>query len=157
MTRMEFNPATLDKIQQLITANFAGRDELYAAARSLDNDARQRVCQRLAEHLAGQAVELQQILTASGQRPTGPLDMNWLADALFESAKRAGGERGVLHTAVACEQTLKEGYDRALNDLSHPQAENVLKRQRDGVEFGEQVLRGMETPGERKGRPKKAP
>jgi len=156
MTRMELNPGTLDQIQKLISANFAGRDELYAAAKSLDDEARQRVCRRLAEHLAGHAVELQQILTASGERPAGPLDVNSLAQTLFELAKLSRGEPGVLDAAAACEHTLKEDYDRALDDLSHPQAENVLKRQRDGVEFGEQVLRGMGVPEKPKGRSKRS-
>ena len=31
---------TLAKIQELIEANFTGRDELYAAAESLDDEAR---------------------------------------------------------------------------------------------------------------------
>jgi uncharacterized protein (TIGR02284 family) len=151
---MELNRTTLDKIQHLIAANFAGRDELYAAAGSLDNEARQRVCHRLAEHLAGHAVELQQILTASGVQPTGPIDVHSLAQALFESAKRSRGEPGVLEAAVEREQTLKQDYDRALDNLSHPQAENVLKRQRDDVEFGEQVLRGMRGPDKQQRGPK---
>jgi uncharacterized protein (TIGR02284 family) len=152
---MELSPQTLDRIQQLISANFAVRDELYAAARSLDDEARQQVCRRLAEHLAGHAVELQQILTASGERPVGPLDMNSLAEALFESAKQSHGESGVLAAAVEREHNLKEDYDRALDYVSQPQAENVLKRQREGVEFGEQVLRGMSAPDKPKGRRKK--
>lgn len=146
MTRMELNPETLVKIQQLIVANFAGRDELYAAAQSLDDSARQQVCRRLAEHLAGHAVELQQILTASGQKPAGPLDLDYIAHALCESAKKSRGEQGVLATAAERERVLKEDYDRALNTMSHPQAENVLRRQREEVEFGEQVLHGMRGP-----------
>jgi uncharacterized protein (TIGR02284 family) len=155
MTRMELNPRTLDTIQQLISANFAGRDELYAAASSLNNEARQSVCRRLAELLAGHAVELQQILTASGEHPVGPLDVNSLAQALFESAKRSRGEPGVLDAAAEREHTLKADYDRALDDLSHSQAENVLKRQREDVKFGEDVLRGMSAPDKPKARRRK--
>ena len=152
MTRMELNSETLDKIQKLIVANFAVRDELYAAAASLDHDARQQVCNRLAEHLAGHAVELQQILIASGQTPAEPLDLHVMAQAVYEWAKKSHGEPGVLDTAANRERDLKENYDQALDDMSHPQAENVLQRQRKEVKFGEQVLDGMRGPDKPKGR-----
>jgi uncharacterized protein (TIGR02284 family) len=149
MTRMELRPETLEKIQQLIVANFAGRDELYTAADSLEEGAQQRVCRRLAEHLAGYAVELQQILTAAGERPAGPLDLSVLAHALYESARRTRGQQGVLAAAAEREHDLKVDYDRAMDNLSHPQAENLLRRQRDGVEFDEQVLHGLRGPEQR--------
>ncbi len=87
---------TLAKIQELIERNFTGRDELYAAAQSMDDDARKQICRRLADHLADNAIELQQIVAASGAEPAGPLDVHAVASALFDLAKANRGEPGVL-------------------------------------------------------------
>jgi uncharacterized protein (TIGR02284 family) len=150
MSPNEFDRATLSKIQKLIEANFAGRDELYAAADSLDDEARQRVCQRLAENLAGRAIELQQIVTACGVEPAEPLDTLALAHALFDLAKVNRGESGVLDAAAEGEQNLKHEYDRAIEETTHPKAEQVLRRHREQAEFGEQVIRGMKGGNPRK-------
>ena len=69
----------LSEIQKLIEGNFTGRDELYAAAESMDDRSRERICRRLAEHLAANAIELQQLLKESGVEPAGPLDMQSIA------------------------------------------------------------------------------
>ncbi|HEX5102610.1 MAG TPA: hypothetical protein VFV87_02285 [Pirellulaceae bacterium] len=143
MGRMELQPETLEQIQQLIVANFAGRDELYAAADTLDDGARRDVCRRLAEFLAGHAVELQQILKANGQAPAGPVAVDPIATAFFDSAQCSRGQVGVLAAAAERERDLKEGYQHALEKVSHPSAENVLRRHQKEVEFVEQVLRGM--------------
>jgi uncharacterized protein (TIGR02284 family) len=145
---MELNREALDQIQKLIEANFSGRDELYAAARSLDHEARRKVCRRLAEHLAGHAAELQQIVTACGVQAASPLDVDEIAYALFELARVNRGETGVLEAAAEGEQNLRQDYDQALDEVSNPAAENMLRRQRRGVEFGEQVLRGMTDDGD---------
>ncbi len=143
MKGIELNQESLNRIQELIAANFTGRDELYAAANSLDSEAQQQVCHRLAEHLAGHAAELQQIVAASGVDPAGPLDLHALARSLFEIAKLNRGESGVLQAATEGEHNLKQDYEAAIDETDHPQTENVLRRQRDEVEFNEQVLRGM--------------
>jgi hypothetical protein len=54
-----------------------------------------------------------------------------------------------LAAAAEREHDLKVDYDRAMDNLSHPQAENLLRRQRDGVEFDEQVLHGLRGPEQR--------
>jgi uncharacterized protein (TIGR02284 family) len=149
MLPTELRPEDLGKFQELIEANFTGRDELYAAARSMDDEARQQVCRRLAEHLAGHAAELQQIVAASGSDPAEPLDVEPIAEALFELAKMNHGERGVIDSAIEGERNLRKEYDRAIEDTSNPEATNTLHRQRDDVEFGEQILRGMERPVDR--------
>ncbi len=69
MKFIQFDEKTLVKIQKLIEGNFAGRDELYAAAESLDSGSREHICRRLADHLAANAIELQQLLVASGVQP----------------------------------------------------------------------------------------
>ena len=39
--------------------------------------------------------------------------------------------------------TFKEYYDRAIESASDPEAESILRRQREGVEFGEDVLQNI--------------
>lgn len=143
MPPIELSRVALDRIQELIQANFTGRDELYAAAESLDDESRQRVCRRLAEFLAGHAVDLQQIVTAQGVEPAGPLDIESIAQTLFDLAKLNRGEPGVLQAAAEGERDLKESYDRAIDAAAGPESEDLLRRQRDDVEFGEQILRDM--------------
>jgi uncharacterized protein (TIGR02284 family) len=127
----------------LIQDNFAGRDELYAAAESLDDDARANICRRLAEHLAANAIELQQIVTASGREPAAPLDVTAIANALFELVKEHRGEDAVLGTAARGEKQLKSHCDHAIESATDPETESILRRQREGVEFGEDVLRNI--------------
>lgn len=143
MPPFELDPQTLSRLQELIEANFTARDELYAAAESLDDEARKKVCRRLAEHLAGYAAELQQVVTASGVEPAGPLEIESVAHSLFGLAKMNRGSAGVLQTAAEGEHNLKQDYDKAIDATTNPAAKNSLRRQRDEVEFGEQVLRGM--------------
>jgi uncharacterized protein (TIGR02284 family) len=144
----KLDDTTLRKLQELVEANFAGRDELYAAADSLNDEDRKRVCRRLAEHLAGHAAELQQILAACGADPAGPLDIHATADKLFELAKASRGADGVLDVAESCEKNLKQEYDRAIQDTPNQEAEAMLQGQRDDVEFGEQVMRCMKNSGD---------
>jgi len=151
MPPIELNQDTLARIQELIEGNFTGRDELYAAAESLDDQARRHVCRRLAEFLAGHAADLQQIVIASGAEPAGPLDMQSIADALFEMAKTKRGEPGVLGVVAEGERKLKESYDRAIDATDDRKGEDLLRRQREGVEFGEKVLRDMSRASEQDG------
>jgi hypothetical protein len=143
MRPTEFDETTLAKIRELVEANFGSRDELYAAADSLDGEDRERVCRRLAEHLAGHAAELQQLLAASRSDPAGPLDIDEIVAALFESIKAQRGTVGVLKAAERTQRDLKRGYDRAIEETSAQEAEGLLRSQRDAVEFGERVLRSM--------------
>ena len=137
---------TLSNIQKLIESNFKGRDELYAAAESVDSESRERICQRLAEHLAANAIELQQIVTASGVQPAGPLDTEAIAYELFDLVKLNRGEAGVLDAAAKSERSLKKDYDVAIDRTADREAEALLRKQRADVEFGEQVLRNIEKP-----------
>ncbi len=140
---------TLERLHELIEANFNARDSLYTAAESLEDDDQAHVCVRLADSLAGHAVELQQIVAAAGSQPPGPQDAWTGARQQFEQAKAACGCSGVLAIAERTERDLKQGYDRALKTTFDREAEGVLGRHRNDVEFGEQVLRciaGTQSP-----------
>lgn len=143
MGKIELGEGTLSKIQKLIEANFTGRDELYAAAESSDDEARKQICCQLAAHLADHAVHLQQIVASSGVDPAEPLDVNEIASALFDLAKANRGETGVLQVAAEGERNLKEEFDRAIETTPDQEAKALLDKQRDNVEFGEQVLRNI--------------
>jgi uncharacterized protein (TIGR02284 family) len=150
MMFQQLSGSTLDKIRVLIDANFSGRDELYAAAESLDDEARKGVCRRLAEHLADHAAELEQILLASSDRGIDELDADFidhLSERTFlEMVKDLHGESRVLAENEQCERNLKEKYDRMIRATSESEAEGVLKRHRDDVEFAENVLHAMQAP-----------
>lgn len=148
MKSTPFDSNTLIKIQELIEANFAGREELYAAANSLDNAARENICRRLADHLAANAIELQQLLAASGIAPAEPLDTAAIAHALFDLAKLNRGESGVLDTAAEGEDNLKKVYDSAIEATEDEETTALFRRQRREVTFGEDVLRNIEPSGE---------
>ena len=143
MDSKEMDERTLATVQELIEANLTRRDELYAAAASLDDRARQHVCRRLAEHLAGHAAELEQLVTIHGAEPAQPLDIESIASALFRLAKANRGDAGVLEAAAEGERHLIRDYDSALEGMTNHEAKNALRRQSEYVEFGEQVLCAM--------------
>ncbi len=137
----QLDAATLDRLRELIEANFNARDALYVAAESLEDDDYVHVCIRLADSLAGHAAELQQVVAAAGDHPPGPnaslLEPKWD----FEQAKAESGSEGILAIAERTERDLRQGYDRVLEVTCDRDAEGILDRQRSAVEFGEQVLR----------------
>jgi hypothetical protein len=141
------NQSTLKSIRELIEANFAGRDELYAAVETLDDDARRNICTRLAEHLAGHAIELSQILLANGHSKYALSDIEFidhLTERTFlEMVKDMHGESRVLASIEQCERNLKEKYDQLLNSMPEEEIAGILQDQRGEVEFGEQVLHTM--------------
>ena len=143
MQPRELDKKTLDKIRELVEANFGGRDELYAAAESLDDQDAERVCRRLAEHLAGHATDLQHILAACGHEVTGPLDIDDIVAALFESIKQQQGAPGIFEVAEGKQRDLKRGYDRAIEETTTEDTKELLRGQRNQIEFAESVLRRM--------------
>ncbi len=143
MLPRQLDRETLAILQKLIEGNFTGRDELQAAADSLDDRDLKGICRRLSRQLADHAIELQQLVTASGAVPAEPLNVDLLATALFDLTKANRGEAGVIRAAAEGEHNLKTEYDRAIEDTAEADAKALLDRQRREVEFGEQVLRHL--------------
>lgn len=137
---------TLSKIQEMMEVTFAGRDKLYSAANHLDDEERRDICRKLADHLAGHAIQLQQILKATGSDPKGPLDIHAIVDALLESIRSQSGDSGILDAAEKYTHEVKEDFDQAIEKTPDPDAREVLRHHRNGVAFGERVLRQMERP-----------
>ena len=146
MRLKNLDDTTLSKIQEMVEVTFAGRDRLYSAASHLDDEDRSEICRELADHLAGHAAELQQILTATGNDPKGPLDFHGIVDALLESIRSQSGDSGVLDAAEKYTHEVKEDFDQAIEDTPDPDAREVLRHHRNGVEFGERVLRNLGRP-----------
>ena len=141
-------PKMIERIEELVGASFAGRDELHAAAKTLDDDRRSRICKQLANHLAAHAIELQQLLVANGEEPPQPLDMQGIAESFFQLAMNRDGESEVLRIGENCERTVKERFDEVIDEIPAGDTSAILERQRNDIEFGEQVLHSMQDPPE---------
>lgn len=142
----ELSPQMITRIEELVDASFCGRDELYAAAKTLDDERRSRICHQLAEHLAGHAIELQQLLTVNRHQPPQPIDTYAVAEAFFQLAMNRDGEAEVLKIAENCERTVKERFEKVIESAPEGDTSAILSRQRDNIEFGEQVLQSMQEP-----------
>jgi uncharacterized protein (TIGR02284 family) len=146
MALKKLDGETLARIQEMVEVSFAGRDKLYCAANQMENAERSNICRQLADHLAGHACELQQILAATGNDPKQPLEIEALVDLLLESVRAQSGESGVLVAAENYTRDVKEGFDHAIEEIPDPDARELLRQQRNDVEFGERVLHYMERP-----------
>ena len=146
MTLRLMDRSTLPCLQELIHVNFAARDELYAAAASVDDEGYKIICQRLAGQLASHAVELQQVVLANEGNPGDCDDTFRTAEILFDGVKRDRGEAGVIAAAEECERNVRQEYNRAIESTSDLEVAGLLRRQCDNVEFGEHVLRSVARP-----------
>ncbi|MBN2292089.1 MAG: PA2169 family four-helix-bundle protein [Pirellulales bacterium] len=140
MLSTHLDKVTTSRIEELIEANFGGRDKLYEAANSMNDENCKQICKQLAERLASHATELQQILYASGHEANDPLEIDYIVKIFFESIKKKCGETGVIQAAEDFQKDLKRGYDRAIEDTAESQAKGTLREQRAEVDFGEKVL-----------------
>ncbi|MCA9198273.1 MAG: hypothetical protein KDA87_12075 [Planctomycetales bacterium] len=139
-------PKLIERLEELVDASFSGRDELYAAAKTLDDHRRSNVCKQLADHLASHAIELQQLLSVNGKEPPQPLNMFSIAEVFFQLAMNRNGESEVLRFAERCERTVKERFEAVIDIAPKGDTSAILQRQRDDIEFGEQVLQSMQDP-----------
>lgn len=131
-------------IRALIQANFAGRDDLYAAAKAVDNETLAKICRRLAEDLANNAIELQQIALGAGMSEVNISRTGAQLQAeLMELLQQREGDQAVLEEAEECEQIVRREYDDAIEQTDSPAVADILRRQRETVEFGKSVVHGL--------------
>jgi len=151
MSHEQPNQATLQHIVALIQANFAGRDDLYAAADALGSSTLSLICRRLAEDLASNAIELQQMALAAG---IGEVDINDIGSGLqaelMETLGQREGDIAVLEEVEACEQLIEHEYDQAI-EQSAGDVEDVLRRQRNNVHFGQSLVRELRSSNDQRG------
>ena len=128
-------------IRALIQANFAGRDDLYAA---VDSETLAKICRRLAEDLANNAIELQQIALGAGMSEVNISRTGAQLQAeLMELLQQREGDQAVLEEAEECEQIVRREYDDAIEQTDSPAVADILRRQRETVEFGKSVVHGL--------------
>lgn len=133
-------PYTILRIEALIEAIFAGRDELAAAATTLDDPRHDRTCRQLSDMLDRHAVELRQLLLPHGKRLNPPADVLAQSIAFFEFAKARNGAAGVLRIAANCYRLVRDQYDMVLDTNPESSLTSTLHRQRLLVEVGCQTL-----------------
>jgi uncharacterized protein (TIGR02284 family) len=140
------DPATEERVQDLIRTNLASRDSLYVAAEKLSGPAVEKICRRLAEELGGNVADLAQLLVSRGVEPVGPDDelASKLSDVLTEVLSQETSDERIVAKAAECEQALKTQYDTAIDLVPNKQVEGVLQKQRKEVELGKDVLEAID-------------
>jgi uncharacterized protein (TIGR02284 family) len=132
---------TTERIQHLIRTVFAGRDDLYAAADTLDNERIAEICRRLAQELGGHAAELQQLVLLQGREPAKPETVeSRLQRAVLELMKSKHGNEAVVAEVETSENQVKRHYEEAIDATPNREVKGVLRRHRDDAQFGEDVL-----------------
>lgn len=147
------DPATEERVQDLIRTNLASRDSLYAAADQLSGAAVEKVCRRLAEELGGNVADLQQLLLTRGVQPVGPDDelAAKVRDVLVEVLRQEPSDEKIVAKAAECEHALKKQYDTAIDETPNKQVEGVLQQQRKEVELGKEVLEAIDEAQRKRG------
>jgi uncharacterized protein (TIGR02284 family) len=149
MRHEPLDETTQQHLLTLIQANFAGRDDLYAAAEKLSSHSLSMICRRLADELADNAIELQQIALAAGIEDVDVEEFGAQLQAeLIEMIAARGGDKAVLAEAEECEQTVERVYDDAITNADANALGDVLERQRENVEFGKNVAHGLRSADE---------
>jgi hypothetical protein len=140
MARPLFDNETQALVQRLADANFAGRDELCAAAEVCEEASHRRLCRSVADRLGGHAAELQQLLLAHGIEPIVPSDMFGPANEVFARVAADQGTVGIMITAQGCTLDIEEEYDRALQTVTDTDIRGILARQRAQVASDERTF-----------------
>lgn len=140
MQHVPLNGTARQHVLTLIRANLAGRDDLYAAADALDSRTLSMICRRLADELACNAIELQQIALAAGIDDVDVKELGAQLQAeLIAIIGKSEGDQAVLEEAEECEEIVERLYDEAIAKADAPAIEDVLIQQREKVEFGKNV------------------
>jgi len=141
MNDRKVDQESIQCLRRLIRSNFVARDELYAAARALDDEMLAEICRRLADDLGGNAADLQQLLAGLGAEPAEPDRVaRRLHEIVMEMLEQRQGQASVIAEAEAAEHQLREVYDEVIAATPDDQVEGLLKTQREDVVFGEKVL-----------------
>lgn len=134
MNKRDYDQNTLSTIQELLEANQACRERLYAAARTLRDDEREQDCVELARYLREHEDVLKRILRAAKADYPDPPEVSDILDALLESIRGTSGSPGVVDLTKEIQGDLKQQYDQAIEECSDEDAQQVLRRQRANVE-----------------------
>jgi dsDNA-binding SOS-regulon protein len=147
MNKLSYDQQTISNIQELLEANQACREKLHAAARTLDDEERQRDCVELARYLTEHEDALKRILRAAKTDYPDPPKVAEILDALFESIRGTSGTPGVIDLTKDIHEDLKQQYDQAIEECEDEKTEEVLRKQRENVKDVAQKLEDAPTEG----------
>ena len=133
---------TIERLRDLVAATYSGRDDLYQAAANLEDAELAAICRKLAEDLAGNSAHLAQILAMHGTKAsdTGHVKAA-LTGEIMRFIREHEHDKGVLSAAKEVERGLGDQYDATIAATGNAEAQALLKKQKEEVEFGEKVLR----------------
>jgi len=147
MNKQSYDPQTLSNIQELLEANQACREKLHAAARTIDDEERQRDCVELARYLTEHEDALKRVLRAAKADYPDPPEVSEILDALFESIRGTSGSPGVVDVTKDIHEDLKDQYDQVIEKCADENTEEVLREQRENVKAVSRKLEDAPTNG----------
>lgn len=151
---------TIERLRDLAAATYSGRDDLYLAADNLEDAELAAICRKLADDLAGNGAHLAQILAMHGTEASDTGNVKAAqTDEIIRSIREHEHDKGVLSVAKEVERGLGDQYGATIAATGNAEAQALLKKQKEKVEFGEKVLRhiakhegGETTPAEKQNR-----
>jgi len=136
------NPETIARLRRLVEATYGRRDDLYAAARQLNDDDLSTICHKLADDLAGNTTFLQQIiLMHEAEIGSENAAVSALCDEIMKFLRKGRGDQGVIAAVQQEQSELREKYDAAIADTPEAEMQAILQQQQRSVDFAERVLR----------------
>jgi uncharacterized protein (TIGR02284 family) len=137
-----FNPETIARLRRLVEATYGGRDDLYAAAKQLNDDDLSAICRKLADELAGNTTFLQQIILIHGAEiGSEKAAVSALGDEIMKFLRKGRGDQGIIAAVQQEQSELREKYDAAIADTAEAEMKAILQQQQKSVDFAERVLR----------------
>ena len=133
---------TIERLRELVSAMYGGRDELYAAAEQLDNEDLAVICRTLADDLAGDTAYLEQIIVGHG-REAGYREAvtSALSEEIMKLFREGRGEEGVVSKAKQGQSELRERVDETIGATQDAEVQSLLAHQKRHIELAERVLR----------------
>jgi uncharacterized protein (TIGR02284 family) len=142
------DPQTVERLRVLVATTYAGRDDLYQVAVHLDDAELASICRKLADELAGNSAHLAQILAMHGTEAddSGAISAV-LTDEIVRFLREHERDKGVLSAAKDVERGVRDQYDATIAATENPEAQALVKKQREEADFGEKVLRHIAKDG----------
>lgn len=139
-------PYTLDtdmlqRIRQLVGNLYCGRDDLYQIAEQLTDKELAAICNKLADDLAAKNSHWEQIMLMHGEQPDIQEDLTMVLGAEIMKFLREGqSDKERVNLAQDEESKLAQEYEETIVAVRDPEAQALLKKQKEDVEFGKRVL-----------------
>jgi uncharacterized protein (TIGR02284 family) len=133
---------TIERLRELVAATYGGRDDLYQAAAAVEDEELALICRKLADDVAAHSAHLAQILAMHGQKPDDKKTVKMaLSQEIMRFLREHEHDQAVLSAANVVERGLRDQYDATIAATKDSEAQAVLRKQREEVDFAERVLR----------------